>query len=89
MPYTLVRSGSVLTALVTDPTPADLPRGLADIQRCLDGGGISEVQVGFDQASWDTAWARHALTSFETSMKDLGVPVRVLGEDARLELKSR
>jgi hypothetical protein len=90
MPYTIVRTGPTLTVLVTQPKVEDVPRGLADIQRCLDEGGITEVQVGFDEAAWETGWAECTLTAFETSMKDLGVPVRVLGEDLRLEpLRSR
>jgi hypothetical protein len=84
MPYSLVRNGPILTVLVTHPKVDDVPKGLADIQRCLDGGGISEVQVSFDEAAWKTGWAECTLTAFETSMKDLGIAVRVLGEDARL-----
>jgi hypothetical protein len=85
MPYTIVRSGPILTVLVIHPRPADVPKGLADIQRHLDEGGITCVQVGFDDAAWETGWAECTLTAFETSMKDLGIGVRVLGDDARLQ----
>jgi hypothetical protein len=83
MPYTLHRSGKVLTVLVVAPTPMDVPRALKEIQRTVDGGGISEVHVGFDEAAWQTTWAVCTLTSFETTMRQLGVKVRVLGRDER------
>lgn len=84
MPYTIVRSGPILTLLVTHPTPVDMPRAIADIQTCLDKGGVSEVQVGYDEDTWRTAWAACTLTAFETSMRQLGFVVRVLGSDQRL-----
>jgi hypothetical protein len=89
MPYTLERRGTVLTVRVTRPTPADIPSGLADIQRSLDRGGISEVRIAYDEVAWKTGWAVSTLTAFETSMADLGIPVRVLGRDARLEPSRR
>jgi hypothetical protein len=89
MPYTLERHGTILTVRVTEPTPADVPSGLADIQRILDEGGISEVRIRFDEAAWRTGWAECTLTAFEVSMGDLGIPVRVLGPDARLEPSRR
>jgi hypothetical protein len=89
MPYTIERRGTILTVRVTEPSPADVPAGLADIQRSLDQGGISEVCIGFDEAAWRTGWAECTLTAFETSMGDLGIPVRVLGPDARLEPSRR
>lgn len=89
MPYTLELVGTILTVRVTEPTPADVPAGLADIQRRLDEGGISEVRVGFDEAAWRTGWAECTLTAFEASMGDLGIPVRVLGPDARREPSRR
>jgi hypothetical protein len=84
MPYTIERRGAILTVLVTEPKPADVPRGLADIQKCLDEGGISEIRIGFDEAAWRTGWAESTLTAFERTMRDVGVAVRVLGRDARL-----
>jgi hypothetical protein len=89
MPYTLDRIGTILIVRVTEPTPADVPAGLKDIQRTLDGGGISEIRIGFDEAAWRTGWAECTLTAFEASMGDLGIPVRVLGLDARLEPSRR
>jgi hypothetical protein len=89
MPYTILRSGNILTVLVIEPKVDDLPRGLAEILRRVDAGGISEVHVGFDEAAWDTQWARCALTAFEKNAANIGVVVRVLGADARQELAGR
>jgi hypothetical protein len=85
MPYTIQRTGTILTVLVIEPQVEDVPTGLAEIQRCLNAGGISEVHVGFDEAAWKSGWAGCHLTAFETSMGNLGITVRVLGRDGRLE----
>jgi hypothetical protein len=84
MPYTVNRSGHVLTVRVTEPKFAEVSEGLAELQKLLDAGGISEVHVGFDDAAWQTAWVLGALTSFETTMADFGIRVQVLGQDRRV-----
>lgn len=84
MPYILERHGTILTVRVTKPTHADVPSGLGDIQRSLDEDGITEVRIAYDEAAWKTGWAVCTLTAFEQTMADRGVPVRILGPDARL-----
>ena len=84
MAFTLERNGTILTLLVTEPKVEGMPRGLAAVLRALDEGGITEVQVGFDEAAWNTQWVRNGLTALEATLKDRGIPVRVLGTDARL-----
>ncbi len=49
MAFTLERHGTILTLLVTEPKVEGMPRGLAAVQRALAEGGITEVQVGFDE----------------------------------------
>jgi hypothetical protein len=85
MAFTIERRGTILILLVTEPKVEGMPRGLAAVQRCLDEGGITEVRVGFDEQAWNTAWVRNGLTALEATLKDRGIPVRVLGTDARLE----
>ena len=84
MAFTVERRGTILTLLVTEPKVAGMPRGLAAVQRMLDEGGITEVRVGFDDEAWNTQWVRNGLTALETTLKDRGIAVRVLGRDARL-----
>ena len=84
MAYTLERRGPVLTMMVTRPKIENTERALADLQRHLDEGGISEVRVGFDEAAWHSGWAEHALTALERSLANLGISLRVVGTDARL-----
>ena len=85
MAFTLERHGTILTLLVTKPKVDGMPRGLAAVQRALAEGGITEVEVGFDEQAWNTQWVRNGLTALEATLKDRGIPVRVLGTDARLE----
>lgn len=81
MPYTVDRTGSIVTVQVTEPKFAEVSQGLAELQKLLDAGGITEVHVGFDDAAWQTGWVQGALKSFEATMADLGIRVRVLGRD--------
>jgi hypothetical protein len=83
MAFTVERRGTILTLLVSEPKVAGMPRGLAAVQRLLDEGGITEVRVGFDDEAWNTQWVRNGLTALETTLKDRGIAVRVLGRDAR------
>ena len=85
MAFTLERHGTILTLLVTEPRVEGMPRGLAAVQRALAEGGITEVQVGFDEEAWNTQWVRSGLTALEATLKDRGIAVRVLGRDARPE----
>jgi hypothetical protein len=85
MAFTLERHGTILTLLVTEPKVEGMPRGLAAVQRALAEGGITEVRVGFDEEAWKMQWVRNGLTALEATLKDRGIPVRVLGTDARLE----
>jgi hypothetical protein len=84
MPYTVDRAGPIVTVRVTDPRFAEVSQGLTELQKLLDAGGISEVHVGFDDAAWQTGWVLGALSSFETTMADLGIQVHVLGRDRRV-----
>jgi hypothetical protein len=83
MPYTVERRGTILTVMVAGPVVDDVHRGLTDIQKHLDDGGISVVQIGYDDAAWRTGWAVSTLTAFERTMADLNIRVEVLGVDPR------
>jgi hypothetical protein len=85
MAFTIERHGTILTLLVTEPKVEGMPRGLAAVQRALDEGRITEVRVGFDDEAWNTEWVKNGLTALESVLRDRGIPVRVLGRDARLE----
>jgi hypothetical protein len=84
MAYTLERDGSVLTMMVTEPKIGNSGRALADLQRHIDQGGVTEVRVGFDEAAWQSGWAEHALTALERSLANIGIALRVAGTDERL-----
>ena len=85
MAFTLERHGTILTLLVTEPKVEGMPRGLAAVQRALAEGDITEVRVGFDEEAWNTQWVRSGLTALERTLKDRGIPLRVLGRDAHIE----
>ena len=84
MAYTLERHGPVLTMMVTEPKIGNSARALADLQRHIDQGGVTELRVGFDEAAWQSGWAEHALTALERSLADIGIALRVVGTDERL-----
>jgi hypothetical protein len=85
MAFTVERREHILALWVTEPKVEGMPRCLAAIQRCLDEGGITVLEVQLDDEAWDAHWVRMGLTALETSLRDRGVSVRVLGRDARLE----
>ena len=85
MAFTLERHGTILTLLVTEPKVEGMPRGLAAVLGALAEGGITEVQVGFDEEAWNTQWVRSGLTALEATLKDRGIAVRVLGRDTCTE----
>ncbi len=82
--YTIERRGAVLTMMVTEPKIENSQRALADLKRHIDEGGVSEVQVGFDEAAWQSGWAEHALTALEGSLENIGIRFSVVGTDVRL-----
>jgi hypothetical protein len=71
--------------MVTKPRVENSARALEDLQRHLDEGGVTEVRVGFDGAAWRSGWAEHALTALEASLANIGITLRVVGADVRMD----
>jgi hypothetical protein len=85
MTYTIDRTGDVLTVLVTKLTEGEVPRALDDIQRFVDRGDVSHVDVGFGEPAWQTAWGMDVLSSLGSHMGKLQIDVRVIGTNGRPE----
>jgi DNA-directed RNA polymerase subunit RPC12/RpoP len=87
--YTIDRTGEILTVLVTKLTEGEVPRVLDDIQRFVDRGDVSHIDVGFDEPAWQTAWGMDVLTSLTSNMGKLQIGVRVMGTHGRSEAAPR
>lgn len=83
MTYTIDRTGEVLTVLATKLTEGEVPRALDDIQRFADRGGISHVNIGFDEPAWQTVWGMDVLTALKSNMSTLQITVGVVRTESR------